>query len=101
MQPKRFLYFTMMVLLAAVLGGRAYAQGQTITVKGLVLDSTGAPVPGAVVIDEGKKGAGSVTGPDGSYSIQTGVDATLTFKCLGYTDHIEKVDFRSTIDIVL
>ena len=101
MQPKRFLYFTMMVLLAAFIGGRAYAQGQTITVKGLVLDSTGAPVPGAVVIDEGKKGAGSVTGPDGSYSIQTGVDATLTFKCLGYTDHIEKVDSRSTIDVVL
>ncbi len=91
---KRILVFVMMLLSMA-----AYAQKRTIT--GTVVDGTGYPVIGMMVLEQGTQN-GAVTGTDGQYSISVSGPATvLVFDALGYATVTETVGNRSVINVTV
>lgn len=60
------------------------AIAQTRTVKGIVSDQDGNPLPGAGVLVKEIKGAGVITGVDGRYELEIPSGGhTLVFSCLG------------------
>ena len=74
------------LLTAVLLLVSTAAFSQTVKLKGLVLDETGAPLPGASIIDRSDPGKGVVTDLDGRFSIQTKTGARLTVSFVGYVD---------------
>ena len=97
---------TLMLLLCVVLilpFGTAYAQKRgNISVRGTVVDTQGAPVPGAMVYVQGSTTKGAMTDMDGKYSLaDIPSDATLVASLLGYTEVTEKVGGRTTVDFIL
>ena len=75
----------------------AFAQN---TVTGSVKDAvTGEPLIGVGVIVS--TGGGTVTDVDGSFSVNAGKDATLTFNLLGYADVTEPVNGRNKMDVFM
>lgn len=76
-------------------------QVQNLTVTGLVTEAnTGQPLPGVSVFVKGTA-RGTVTGADGRYSLEAGVNETLVYSFIGFTTVDVQVDGRSVIDIVL
>ena len=73
---------------------------ETITVRGVVKDTLGEPIVGAVVYVPGTFNW-AVTGQDGSYHIDCPHNATLIYSCLGFEDEIESVNGRTVINVVL
>lgn len=91
---KRILVFVMMLLSVA-----AYAQKRTVT--GTVVDGTGYPVIGMMVLEQGTQN-GAVTDPDGQYSITVnGPGSVLVFDALGYATVTETVGSRSVINVTV
>ncbi|MBO4465436.1 MAG: SusC/RagA family TonB-linked outer membrane protein [Bacteroidales bacterium] len=85
------------LLLTLAVAFQASAQN---VVKGTVKDAaTGEPLMGVGVIVS--TGGGTITDMDGNYSVSVGRDVTITFNLLGYTEVVEKVDGRSTINVFL
>lgn len=85
------------IILLSLVTVAAFAQG---TVTGSVKDAaTGEPLIGVGVIVS--TGGGAVTDLDGTYAVKAGKDATITFSLLGYSDVVEQVKGRSTIDVVM
>jgi len=76
------------------------AFGQGRTVKGVVTDSGGEPVVGAVVLVEGTNNS-AITDVNGAYTISAGANQTLLFSCLGYQDVRETVGDRLSIDVAM
>jgi len=73
---------------------------QNVSVTGQVLDaSNGEPVIGAGVISSA--GGGTVTDYDGKFVISAPKGAVLTFSSLGYKEHKENVDGRTSINVNL
>ncbi len=95
---KKFITLTIFLLAASVL----YAQKREVT--GVVTDSKGVPVIGAVVkADDGTESA-AVTDIDGKYTIVLRgekSDASLSFSCLSYKSQTVEVLGRGRIDVVL
>ena len=61
---KRFLYILALTLIPV------FASGQnSITVKGVVKDSSGEPVIGAAIMLDGNSSTGAVTDINGNYSL--------------------------------
>ena len=76
------------------------AQSQRV-VKGTVNDTSGLPVPGAVVRVSGTS-QGASTDVDGHYSINVkGDNVTLEFSCIGYVSKAVAVGNRTEIDVIL
>lgn len=73
-----------MVLLCMMLFLNAYAQ-QTVTITGKVSSTTGnEALVGVTVLEKGTSN-GALTGPDGSFTISVGSNATLVFSFIGMT----------------
>jgi len=78
--PKRIL-----ILAVCFLAGlSAFAQKTYVSVKGTVLDETGAPLPGVMVYQEGRTDKGATTDGKGTFSLVVSPDAVLVFNCLGF-----------------
>ena len=93
---RRFkLFITTLMLLLSV-----SALAQNITVKGVVTDASGNPVPGAGVLIQGTN-KGVAADLDGKYSIVVSPDATLVFSSIGYTNQVVAVGGKATINVVL
>ena len=61
------------------------AQQRTVTISGVVLDESGAPLPGVTVIDSKKPTVGTTSGAQGNYAIIVGRDCdSLRFSFVGY-----------------
>lgn len=73
---------------------------QRKTVKGTVLDKSGAPIIGAGVLINGTN-QGTTTDIDGNFVIEVTPDAVLHFSCIGYLDQTVKVGDQSEIRVVL
>lgn len=83
------------------LGLSAMAQsGQTVTVKGTVIDENGDPMVGATVMVEGSHN-GAVTDANGKYTIKVKASDVLQALYIGYLTESVKVGSRSVIDFVL
>ncbi len=70
------------------------------TITGTVIDGSGLPVIGAVVMIKGSS-TGSTTDMDGKYQLTAKPDDVLEITCLGYTAQEVKVGSRGTINITL
>ncbi len=72
-----------------------------ITVKGIVTDDNGQPLPGVTVLVKGTNN-GTSTGVDGSWTLQVpNENAVLEFSFIGYTKQEVTVGSRTTISIKL
>ena len=70
------------------------------TVSGTVTDDTGAPLPGASIVQKGTTN-GTQTDFDGNYSIDVPGDAVLVISYIGFATQEIAVDGRSTINVQL
>lgn len=100
----KFLLCLLLVTGAPVISGvlcapQALAQTRTVTVNGSVVDETGEPVIGAVVMAKGRKGTATSTGVDGKFSLAVPQGTQLVVTCLGYID--AEVNASAKLDIVL
>lgn len=88
------------VLCAASLLFCVYAQAQNTTVRGLVLDEGGVPLPGASVLLKNTD-RGTTTDFDGNFQIEAPSDGTLTFSYIGYLPVEEPINGRAEITVTL
>ncbi|MCT4644674.1 MAG: TonB-dependent receptor [Carboxylicivirga sp.] len=76
-------------------------QAQSITVKGVVQDASGEPLPGVNVYEKGNVTNGVITGIDGTYSISIASDAVVIYSFIGFKDQEVNVNGRTNLNIVL
>lgn len=76
------------------------AAAKHFTVKGVVTDSAGEPVPGAMILVMGTK-EGVTTDIDGAYTLTLTKPATLKCTCLGFVDQETKVGKESNVNFTL
>ncbi len=88
----------LLVCLLAVATNAAYAQ--TGTVKGVVKDETGAPMPGVSILVKGTP-RGTTTDGDGKYTLNVESADVLVFTFIGYATQEIPVGAQSTIDLTL
>ncbi|TDQ11588.1 TonB-dependent receptor [Pedobacter metabolipauper] len=69
-------------------------------IKGKVTDSLGNPIPGVGVKIMGS-GSGTVTDPNGNYSIEAGSGDNLQFTYVGFTTKVVAVGNQTTINVRL
>ena len=98
-KPFRILIAALLLLLAG--GVSAFAQNRSLTVQGVVSDTNGEPLVGAMVYVQGNK-SGSVTDAAGRYTL-SGVkpNGVLIYSMMGFEEQSIPVDGRSEIDVVL
>ena len=101
MRSNSFLMLLAAGLLTLFTGLNASAQNRTLKVQGVVSDSKGEPLIGAMVYVQGSAN-GSMTDAGGKYTL-AGVqpNATLVASLMGYEEQTTKVDGRTQIDFVL
>ena len=100
MRNKLILTLLSMSILLAFTGPGVLAQTR-IKVQGVVTDSKGEALPGAMVIVDGTQN-GAMTDANGHYSLSNvSPKATLTASLLGYEDQTAMVDGRSKVDFSL
>ena len=68
------------------------AQQQTYTIKGTVYDETGETLPGATIYLRNKVSVGTVSGPNGEFTIRADRGEMIVFTYVGY----EKVEYLVT-----
>lgn len=70
------------------------------TIKGLVTDQSGMPLPGVTILIKGTK-QGTTTDFDGNYAIYANNETVLVFSYLGFKTVEVVVDGKSKIDVVM
>lgn len=94
-------YLTLILTLFLCLSSSLQTFAQSRTVSGTVTDATeNTPVPGVNVTVKGTT-TGTVTDPNGAYSLSVPDNATLSFSFIGYATQEIPVGNRSTIDVAL
>ncbi|MDD4191659.1 MAG: SusC/RagA family TonB-linked outer membrane protein [Mangrovibacterium sp.] len=74
---------------------------QPLRITGTVTSATDkGPLPGVSIVVKGTP-TGTITNPDGKYSIEVAGNATLVFSFVGFTNQEVQVQGRNTIDIVM
>ena len=91
------LLITLMLIAAATCA--AFAQ-KSITVSGVVTDTSGEPVIGAGVQVRGSQ-TGTVTDLDGRYTLSAPDNARLVFSCVGMASKTIALDGQTTLNVVL
>jgi TonB-linked SusC/RagA family outer membrane protein len=82
---RNLLTMTCMVMLASCMASTCI--GQTITLKGRVLDDNGVPIENATVyVKQKKSGGATITLADGSFSLKVKEGAMLVITSVGYND---------------
>ncbi|SEM00011.1 TonB-linked outer membrane protein, SusC/RagA family [bacterium A37T11] len=75
-------------------------QVQQQQVSGRVLDKAGEPVPGVTVsVQDGRQA--TTTDAGGNFRLNVANNAVLLFRMMGFKDHTESVNARSTITVTL
>ena len=74
-------------------------QATEITVKGMVIDDYGAPLPGATVQQRGTT-QGSITDIDGNFSLTVPSDAVLLISFVGSKTVELNVDGRTNLGVI-
>ena len=89
------LAMSLMVLFAAP--QQAYAQQKTISVSGVIIDTDGAPLPGATVMVKGQETGGTTSKGDGTFALTVPQNSTLVFSFLGYQEQEQVAAKQMTI----
>jgi TonB-dependent SusC/RagA subfamily outer membrane receptor len=96
-----FLLGTSMSVVPAM-AAEAVAQAKTsVQVKGVVLDTSDQPIIGASVIETGTQSNGTLTGPDGSFTISIARGASLKISYVGYKTVTVKPTAGKTVQVVM
>jgi TonB-linked SusC/RagA family outer membrane protein len=96
---KHIRILTSLLLFFFCAASSVFAQENTISVSGTVVDETSEPLPGVSVYVKNETGLGVSTDLDGKYTIKVKKNATLVFSFLGYDRHEEDVEGRSIINV--
>ena len=75
-------------------------QQQENKINGKVLDESGTPLPGVTIVVKGTT-VGTITGMDGTYSLEAPVDGTLEFSFIGMSPQIIEIKGQTTINVVM
>ena len=87
---------------ASVRASEAVSQAKaTVQVKGVVLDTSDQPIIGASVIETGTQSNGTLTGPDGSFTISITQGSSLKISYVGYKTVTVKPTAGKTVSVVL
>ena len=86
--------------LILALGLTLTAFAQSITVTGVVLDSSRQPIVGAFVVEQGTNN-GTSAGVDGDFSIRVAPGAVLEVSCIGYVTRTVTVSQAQNLEIIL
>jgi TonB-linked SusC/RagA family outer membrane protein len=89
--------FTLCLLLFS---GSLFAQ-ESISVKGIVSDTTATPIPGVTVTVSGNPKIGTQTDKDGHYTINVKSNATLIFSSVGFQKFTVAVNGQKNINVKL
>ncbi|MGD9556503.1 MAG: carboxypeptidase-like regulatory domain-containing protein, partial [Mangrovibacterium sp.] len=77
-----------------------YAWAQEISISGSVTDSsTGEPLPGVTVVEKGTSN-GTITNPEGSYTLSVAKGVTIQFSYVGYKT-VELIAESATLNVKL
>jgi TonB-linked SusC/RagA family outer membrane protein len=95
---KIFTKFSVLAVLCFLLLNVAYAQN--VTIKGVVKDETGLPVPSATIMVKGTTN-GTQTDANGSYSINAPSNGTLVITYIGYATQEIAISGKTTIIVNL
>jgi len=87
----------LLLFLSIILAFSAYSQ---VSVSGRITDDKGVPLPGVNIVIKGTT-AGTISGIDGMYSIETLPQDYLIFSFVGYQNEEILVENRTTIDVQL
>ncbi len=98
MEMKFFTRCSFLLLLGWLLAIPAWAQAQAIS--GRVSGSDSGPLPGTTVLERGTTN-GSTTGPDGTFRMSVGPNATLVISSIGYTTQTIPVGSQTTLNVTL
>ncbi len=98
MKQKCTIRFATLLLAICALAGNLSAQG---VVKGVVKDGSKEPMVGVSVILKSAEHIGTVTGADGSFSIDAAPNDVLVFSYLGMTTQEVKVGGRTYVEVVM
>lgn len=90
---------TALHLFFLLVGLSTYAQ-DNITIRGVVNDAQGTPIPGVAVIEVGTAN-GTTTDFDGNYTLTAASNASLEFRYLGFVTQTLAVAGRTTINVNL
>ena len=77
------------------------AEARDIIVSGIVRDSKGDPVAGAVISLKGSASVGTQTGLDGKYSLSVREDGTLEASCLGFKTASARIGKDAVLNFTL
>ena len=95
---KKSLLFLIIVLTVIVL---AFANVNSFTIKGSVMDDTGVPVSGALILIKGTKSV-TTTNEDGKFSIEIlNKNCILIISAIGYQDAEVKVSGQKELNITI
>ena len=97
----RNIFHTLAICLAALfLGLNASAQNAG-TVSGTVIDNTGAPIPGAMILDK-NTGKWATTSDDGTFVLEGAVSGdAIEFTCLGFASYSAIYNGAARLDVTL
>lgn len=96
---KQLLLQGCICLMACLWMGQAYAQ--SVKVTGKVIETGGAPVPGATVILKNTRTTGTTTAVDGSFSLNVPSGSTLVVSAIGFSTQEVALQNRTAIDVRL
>ncbi len=95
---KKVIRFILLIM-SAVSTFQAYSQVQTITGK-VTASADGTTLPGVNVLVKGTN-RGTLTDPDGRYSLEASTGETLVFSFIGYTTQEIPVSNSTTLNVTL
>lgn len=83
-KEKSLLYIFLFIVCAFANSDIAIAQGESIKVKGTVIDEEGEPLIGVAIIEKSNKSNGTISDANGNYSLQvSSTSSTLLFTYVG------------------
>lgn len=88
------------LLVVLLLSGYLFASAQTSTIKGVVKDDQGLPLPGVTILIKGTNEA-KATDLDGKYSITASPTATLVFSFIGFSNQEIPVKDQTVINVTM
>ncbi len=98
----KFKIRALLTLMLLALATPLFAQGGR-DITGKVVDSDGAPVPGAgvVILDEGRTKGGVVTDQDGAFTLKVNPGNSIQVSCIGFETQTISVGQTREFNIVL
>jgi TonB-linked SusC/RagA family outer membrane protein len=95
MKLSKLLIFCFLSVLFSV-----YGHAQDVSIKGKVIDESGLPIPGVIILIKGTT-KGTSSDFDGNFEIKAASNGTLVFSYLGYTSIQESINGRTNINVKL